>query len=920
MGPPSAERRQLTVAFCDMVDSTGLAGRLDPEDWHELLSAYHRRVADTIESHGGTVMQFQGDGVIAYFGWPQNSDTSSRDALSAGLSVVSEVAELAGPDGERLAARVGIHTGVVVVVGPSNGGLNRPADVFGETPNLASRLQSVAGPGQVVVSDATAALITGWFELEPLGAHTLRGVTRPVDVFLVVAASGAHSRLDIRELTPFVGREAELATLEAHWRGALSLPARIVTVTGEPGIGKSRLVREFLQRIEPGPTVWTATCSRRDVLSPLHPFTSIMDGFAVRPAQVREWIVERATAGPCILVVEDLQWADPSTVETIALLDGTAAPVLVLTTARQKIASLDPDGGRTLTVDSLDAAEAEAVVSNLIDRPSLSADVRRRVLSRAGGVPLFLEELARSPADMIPATIADVILERLDRLGEAKRLAQQASVIGLEFDVVTLLAVTHLDEHRALGHLAQLVDHRVVAPSDLEGGYRFVHALLQEAAYGSTLRRERRRLHGLLADGMADAAGGPAFRPEVLAAHYGLAGRPGEAIAQWERAARRAARNSLYLEAAAHLTEALACLPQLPDDESRDDTETRISLRLGQFKAAIDQAAPEVGVPMRRALELATRRGNGLIQLEAQLSLAAHYQAAGDYPSAHRSLDGADELIRTVVPEWTGPAVDLIRGPILVWQGQVTTGQHVIARALKSAGIEIGEPLRPDLVFPGFVVAMVVGSYVVFGLGECLSGRADEAQRAGELASELAARHEAPHAQCMSWATRGIIHQLGGQTDAARSFAEKALQLADDRTTAQFRGWARALIEWADGRAPAPRSAEDQPTVFMRPYLLLLKADRAPDPHSALAALDEALMTARASGERFTEPELLRMRAVRQLEVGDRAGADRSLAEGLAVARQQGAVAFERRILATWRQTSQHGVIAEAGESTGGDW
>jgi class 3 adenylate cyclase/tetratricopeptide (TPR) repeat protein len=881
-----------------MVDSTGLAGRLDPEDWRELLSAYHRRAAGTIESHGGSVMQFQGDGVIAYFGWPQNSDTSSRDALSAGLSLVSEVGELAGPDGERLAARVGIHTGVVVV-GPSDtGGLNRSVDVFGETPNLASRLQSVASPGQVVVSDATAALITGWFDLEPLGAHALRGVTRPVDVFRVLSASGALSRLDIHELTPFVGRQAELAALDAHWRAARSLPARILIVTGEPGIGKSRLVREFLERIEPRPTVWTATCSRRDVLSPLHPFTSIMDGFAVRPAQVRDWIVERAATGPCILVVEDLQWADPSTMETIALLDGTAVPVLVLATGREKIPSLDPDGGRTLTVDSLDAAEAEAVVSNGIDLPSLSADGRRRVLARAGGIPLFLEELVRSPADVIPATIADVILERLDRLGEAKPLAQQASVIGLEFDVATLLAVTDFDEHRALGHLSQLVDHRVVAPTDLEGGYRFVHALLQETAYECLLRRERRRLHGVVADGMANAGGGPSVRPEVVAAHYGLAGRPAEAIAQWERASRRAARHSLYIEAAAHLTEALACVSELPDDESRDASETRIALRLGQFKAAIDQAAPGVGAPLRRALELATRRGDGLAQLEAQLSLAAYYQAAGDYPAAHRSLSGADEVIRTSVPDWKGPAVDLIRGPLLVWQGQVTTGQHVIAGALKSVGIEVDQPLRPDLVFPGFVVAMVVGSCVVFGLGEWLSGRADNAERAGEVASELAARHEAPHAQCMSWVTRGITHQLAGQSDAARSFAEKALQLADDRTTAQFRGWARALIEWAEGLTPALHSGEGQPTAFMRPYLLLLKADRTPDPHAALAALNEALTTARASGERFTEPELLRMRAVRHLELGDSASAVRDLAEGRAVARQQGAVAFERRILA----------------------
>jgi hypothetical protein len=188
---------------------------------------------------------------------------------------------------------------------------------------------------------------------------------------------------------------------------------------------------------------------------------------------------------------------------------------------------------------------------------------------------------------------------------------------------------------------------------------------------------------------------------------------------------------------------------------------------------------------------------------------------------------------------------------------------------------------------------MVVGSCVALGLGEWLSGRPVIAERAGELGSELAARHEAPHAECMAWVTRGIIHQLAGETDAVRSVAEKALQLADDRTTAQFRGWAGALTEWADGRAPVLRLRE----VFMRPYLLLLKADRAPDPRSALTSLDEALTTARASGELFAEAELLRMKAVRQRELGDPVGADQSLSEGLAVARHQGAVAFERRIM-----------------------
>ena len=239
----TSERRQLTVLFADLVNSTGLATTLDPEDFHEVIDAYQHQVAEVIASHGGTVTQFQGDGVVAYFGWPKGSDSAAQDALSAGLSIVEAVSHVTErldlPGLPTLAARVGIHTGVVVVATASAGGVMRPADIFGDAPTVASRLQGVAGPGQVLVSGLTASLNAGWFVMEALGAKTLKGFQFPMEVFRVIAPTGIRSRLDAGHLTKFVGRQPELAAVASHWEATRLGRPRTVMIVGEPGIGRA---------------------------------------------------------------------------------------------------------------------------------------------------------------------------------------------------------------------------------------------------------------------------------------------------------------------------------------------------------------------------------------------------------------------------------------------------------------------------------------------------------------------------------------------------------------------------------------------------------------------------------------------------------------------------------------------------------
>ena len=914
------------MVFTDLVNSTALATSLDPEEFHEVLDAYQHRVAEVIASHGGTVTQFQGDGVIAYFGWPRGSDTDSQDALSAGLAIVESVSRLADTLDLRLpalSARVGIHTGVVVVAQATAGGVVRPADIFGDAPTVAARLQSLASAGEVLISSTTARLVSGWFVLDALGAQTLKGFEFPLEVFRVIAPTGVRSRLDVGRLTRFVGRRSELAALQSHWEATRLGRARAVAVVGDPGIGKSRLVREFVSGFDDGGCVpLLVTCFERDSLSPLQPFLPLVGSVPSGPPDAVAWVMDRVRDRPAVLVVEDAHWADPSTLEVIEQLTEVGSPLLVLLTARPEIGDRLRDAKR-LSLDGLAPDDAALVVDSLSAEFPLPVDLRSHVVGRAAGVPLFLEELTRAaheepgdalPSDQVPVTLGELVTARLDRLREAKRTAQHAAVVGAEFDAATLVAVNSqsgVSELETSLYLADLVSKGIVEELGKSGEYRFRHALLQEAAYASLLRSDRREAHGLVADLLLGKPAPGQARPEILAAHLAFAGRAPEAVMQWERAGRHAARRTLFREAAAHLGQALSLLNDLADDE-RESAEMRVRLHLGQYQGAIDQAAPGVGDNLRRSAELAAARADGMALVEANLTLAAHYQAVTDYPAVHRALDVAQKAATEVGVDWFGPAISLLRGPVLVWQGSLREGQEVIEGALKAAGTSIDErPTADGIHMPGLIVSVVTGGYILYALAESLSGRTQEGIRFADWAADLASEKGSDHAQCMSWTTRAVMHQLEGDPDAVRTFAAQALSVADDRTTAQFRIWARALLDWADGAIPRIPSSDEHAALFMRPYLLSLQADRTPDAAGAVALLDEALAICRATDERFCEAELLRLRAERLAQTGDLEGAVASASEAVAVARAQGARMLESRAARTRSQLDGVGAATE---------
>jgi hypothetical protein len=751
--------------------------------------------------------------------------------------------------------------------------------------------------------------VAGWFQLEPLGPTALKGIDREVQLHQVIAPLPVRSTLDLKDLTPFVGRQAEMAALMSHWQAARLGRVRSVLVLGEPGIGKSRLAREFAAATEGERRMsLTLNCSRQHTLSPLYPFGLVMNTPPVTSADAATWLLSRVRDRPALLVVEDVQWADPSTIEVLGLLESRTVPLFILLTARTGESPSPYPGDHTLTLRPIAPDQASAIIQEVSHRP-VSDELRSQLIERGGGVPLFLEELARAAEEdadegvpakagsSMPVTLAETITARLDRLGDAKRLAQMAAVMGSGFDAPTLTALVGVGEEEASRQLDALIDHGIVAPAAGSNGprYEFRHALVQEAAYGSLLRRDRRQAHGAVAELLRAKDREPPAAREVVAFHLGLAERPADAATAWESAARAAARSTRFKEAAGHLREALTCLAELSDSDERDAIEVRVRGRLAQYIAAIDQAAPEVRAHLQRGLELAARRNDGLAVVEGELTLAAHYQAVADYPAIHRALDLAERAAVRDGIDWILPTVGLMRGAVLVWEGRLAEGTGVIAAALEGVGLSINEAPAVSPAFSGLAVDVVVAGYVMAGLARWLSGRPEEGLRLAGWSSDLATAHGSPHAQCLCWSTTGIIHQLAGDADAVRTVAVQTLALADDHTTAQFRAWAAALLSWADGEPVDVPPEDGRPARFMRPYLLSLEADRAPDARRALDAVDEALILSGESGERFAEAQLLMIRAERQVEMGERGAALATYAHAAAVARAQGAATIEER-------------------------
>jgi class 3 adenylate cyclase/predicted ATPase len=1002
----TGERRQVTVMFSDLVGSTALSARLDPEDLREIIAAYQLCVAETVRRFDGFVAKYLGDGVLVYFGYPQAHEDDAERALRAGLELIAAVSALKTP--ASLQTRVGIATGLVVVGDLIGSGEAQERSIIGETPNLAARLQGIAEPNMVVIAEGTRRLLGNLFELEALGAKDLKGIAGPVRAWAALRASSVESRFEALHasgLTALVGRDEETELLLRRWSRAKSGEGQVVLLSGEAGVGKSRLTAALLESIAAEPhTRLRYFCSPQHTDSAFYPIIGQMERAArllhadtpqqkldkldallaqgstsaqdaaliaemlslpnddrypaleLTPQQRRQRTLEALTAqmealsrqNPVLMIFEDAHWADPTSLEAFgrAVDRLRSLRVLLLVTLRPEFAA--PWVGRpyvtTIIVNRLAVRDIGAMIDRIIGNKVLPESIRRDIIERTDGIPLFVEEMTKavleaesegaaehvaaavpSSALAVPASLHASLMARLDRLGPAKEVAQIGAAIGREFSHALLAAVAPKPEGElgpALDHLiaAGLLFRRDVPP---HATYLFKHALVRDAAYGSLLRNQRRQLHALIAAAIEKQF--PEIvdtQPEWLAQHCDEAGWPEKATQYWRVAGEQAVRRAANVEAIEHFRRALLRNAERPASIESSRTELTILSQLGPALMSVHGwAAPEVGKVLERATNVAK-------QLETSRDLAAPLTSLWLFRFTRGELDRADEIseeIFRVAGELNDSEIALqahhATYPMRWMRGLHSEASKHIENCLTL--YDEKRHARHRYHYMGHdpaVCAMNLGATVKWTLGYPAQA-ADLEHNGLALARRL---HHAPSlAHALFWGAESQL--LRGDIGAVAATARELFALSEEYKLAQSGALAlialgRALVHLGEVTEGLTRLREDLAQLSRIGMRFWLPSAKTALADACLVAghyddgLDEATQAISSAGEiglRFDLPRLHLLRGELLLHVPGRQTetAESCFRSAIEVAGEQGARGWTLRAM-----TSMACLLAERGE------
>jgi class 3 adenylate cyclase/tetratricopeptide (TPR) repeat protein len=966
----AGERRHLTVLFSDLFNSTAISAALDPEDWSLMAAEYQRAARDAITGFGGHVAKYLGDGVMAYFGWPEAHENDAERAVRAALALQAAMEVLNGRSREQgrpeLLTRIGIHTGPVVV-GQGGGG---SADVFGETPNVAARVQAAAPPGSIFMTAAVHQLVSGLFVVEERGTQPLKGVREPAALFRVVEAKPVRERIGMpgaRALTPLVGREEELQLLRNRWERTREGEGQVVLITGEPGIGKSRLVREFAVRVAGTEHVWlecagepfqentpfyavsqmlqqgigwtgSETPAERVVLleraferagmkvAEAVPLVCEILGLPVPEgyvpvlltaeqkrrrllATLAGWIFNTVRERPLVVVLEDLVWADPSTLELLAILaeQGVTVPLMLVFTARPEFRAPWPMRSHhaQISLNQLNERHVREMITRVAALPPAMIDA---VARRTTGVPLFVEELTRLVAERgqeatreVPATLHDSLMARLDSLGAAREIAQVAAVVGREFSYELLAAVSEVPDADLQAGLKSLADAELVYARGMppEATYIFKHALVRDVAYETLLKSRRRELHrrvaGIVTERLPELANS---RPEMLARHLTAAGDAEPALAAWRRAGDRDYARRAFKEAEESYRQALAIIFTLPESLERDAREIELQLRLAQALAiTTGYNAPATTAALARARALA-ESGGSLTQLTGVLlALHGNLMVSGDLMATQAIDDQLLELVRHEERSSTVAGIHVGRACVLYYRGELIEAEEQFARAAES------------LATPGFERFPGAGA-VVFGFAASnawMLGRPDTARQRIAKALEDARQIGSPYDLAFALRSATGLQYLLRDFEEANRLASQVAALSKEHGFPYFASMSKVDLGWAgahlgrahEGVAMIREGLSEMAATGNRLGLTLLflyladalALDGAID--QALDAIEDSLQA--NSQELVFRPASLCFRAELHLRLGQTERAADDMRDALALARRIGARSWQLR-------------------------
>jgi class 3 adenylate cyclase/tetratricopeptide (TPR) repeat protein len=870
------EIKQVTVLFCDIVNSTPLTERLGAEGMRDLVRAFLEASLAEVHRYGGTAPQFTGDGFMALFGAPLTQEDHVRRALLAALAVqraLHEGGEAADPELFALTVRIGIHTGPVVF-GPVADKLSMDYTVIGDTANVAARLQQAAEPGKILLSEATCLLAQGYARVEPVGPLILKGKAEPISAFRLIAVS--HRRSGLREspsprTAVFVDRESELAILNNFLRQVENGHGQAVGLVGEPGIGKSRLLAEFRRQVAGGRASWVeGRCLSYGTAIPyLLALDLLRSNCGILEADMPDVVADKVRAGmrevgmdadedgpvllqlleikdaagslvlsnpeavkgkafetlrqltvkgsqrrPLILVLEDLHWVDKVSEEFLGFLAENVrdAQVLLLATYRPGYRPpwIDKSYAGQTPLQPLSRGDSIQMVRSVLRAEHLIGLVTQEIVAKGDGNPFFLEQLALHAGEardlrtdlMVPNTIHDVVMARIDRLpDETKRFLQTAAVIGREFPLRLLNAVWNgpgsVEDHlRELIRL-EFVYERVEGEGSV---YVFRHALTQETAYGSLLERHRRVHHGAVGRALEELYSGRADEvAELLALHFGRSSEAEKSVDYAILAGEKSQRRWANSEAVSYFNEALHRLELLPDTDANRLRRIDAVIKQAEVKFALGQHAEHIQAldqirdlvdhiddPRRRAtwhywrgflgiltggevetaidhslqaVAIASAAGLDEIRAYAESSLAQIYMIAGRLREAIEVGERALDTFEALGNLWGAFRTICQIQPAVLALGEWDTSLDYCRRAL-----EHGETLK-DLRI------RVVG---LWRTGAAHVHRGD-AKQGVEYCNEALALGALPFDAAMAKAVRGYGKIKAGELDAGIADLEEAV-------------------------------------------------------------------------------------------------------------------------------------------------
>lgn len=955
---PSAQavRRQVTALYCEL-----FAAIDDPDEAMTLLHAPQARCVEIIRQFSGHIVQTHGGGLLAYFGYPQAHEDAARRAVQAALA-------LAHAANYGIEIRVGVHTGIII----SSGDASMP-DTVGKTSRLAIQLRQHAALGEVLISLDTHYLVNGYFNCLSLGLQTLSGFAQPLEIFKVLASSGAFSRLDAAaQLTPLAGRNAEISQLLELWNEAAQGKRNVVLIQGEAGIGKSRILHTLKERLAGKPhAIRELRCYSEFSQSPFYPVIVLLESFynfthgdtpAMKSSKLAQYLSthypmlpedtvpllldlfslphearqpssalspqkhkERTIAilldmlqivskrQPVLFIVEDLHWADPSTLELLSqLVSGKRnEAILALFTARPEF---DPPWDESLEtammLAPLDDKEVAEIIASL--NTDISPAIARHIAKRADGVPLFVEEMTKFASlnknIEIPSTLYDLLTARIDNMGEAKRAAQLAAAIGRQFDLELLRKISPYAPAQFARTMRILEDAGLILQTN-KNTLQFKHALIQEAAYRSQIKADRQSAHISIAQALQNNFPDIATtQPEVIAQHLNSGGDARQAIEYWLKAVQRAPLQSARIETVEYLNAALQALHNLPSavDET-DRLEFTLQVQLGfALQATRGFADASALQALNRAIELSKKIGNisGLFQALYSLCIGT---------SSHPNLSNSESLnlgyqLLDIAQE-SGDSRLLQQAHHVVGNTLFWMGRFADSRFHQEKSIALGPLSDLDIKVDESGRIASVNSQAFLSLIMWLQGFTERAQEISLLSIKRARQFNHPHTLGFTLTAAATLQRWLNKPECVLALGEECSLLAQKAElvlwrvySEMFQGWGLAKQNQADGINKIRKSADQMRRVmggliisFTEPLAnALLYHGQAEE---ALSIVNESLAEGERKNDHHIEAELHRLKAEALIQLGRSDEAQECFNRALEVSRTQGAKALEIRII-----------------------